>query len=388
MKPALVVDFSKLLPGPFCTMVLADLGCRVVRVELPHWPDWARSSAPKIRGQGAAYWMLNRNKESLCLDFRKPAGLAALHRLLAKADVVVEGFRPGMMEKLGVGYEELRRRNARLVYCSIAGYGDGPWARRAGHDLNFQALSGLLALGDSGGELSFPPVQLADLSAAHYASSAILAALLERASTGKGRHLRISMAEAVFTWPVFALGQWLADKRAPEPKSAWWNGRSPLYRLYRTEDGRHLAVAILERSFAVDLLRRIGREDLEPRLDGEDVDKDDVLARELEVTFSRRPLAAWVDLLGDKDVCVTPVLNLEEAARSPHVGAAGMLAAGGRHIRSPISGGAPFKVRRDPPRLGADNRRVLRDAGLSDAAVRKLRKDGILPVVKRPLTTS
>ncbi|MBI4348551.1 MAG: CoA transferase [Elusimicrobia bacterium] len=379
VRDVLVVDFSKLLPGPFCTMILADLGCRVVRVELPHFSDWSREAEPRIKGQGSAYWMLNRNKESVCLDFRKPEGLAALRRLLEKADVVVEGFRPGMMEKLGVSEPVLRRRNKRLVYCSIAGYGDGPRARRAGHDLNFQALAGLLALGDSSGEVTFPPVQLADLSAAHYAATAILAALLEREKTGKGRHVKVSMAEAVFTWPVFALGEWLATRAVPERRSAWWNGRNPLYRLYRTEDGRHVAVAILEKSFAVDLLRRIGREELLPRLDAEGAGEDDVLARELEITFSRRTLAEWDRLLGDKDVCVTPVLTLEETLRDPHWSAVGMLAGPGRrYVRSPISDGRPFKVRRTPPKLGADTRRVLRDAGLSAVEIRRLEKGGLL----------
>ena len=379
MKNVLIVDFSKLLPGPFCTMILADLGCRVVRVELPHFADWAREAEPRIQGQGSAYWMLNRNKESLCLDFRKKEGLAALYRLLKKADVLVEGFRPGMMDKLGLGERELRRRNPRLVYCSISGWGDGPRSRRAGHDLNFQGLAGLLSLGDSDGKLTFPPVQLADLSAGHYASTGILAALLERGPKGKGRHVKVSMAEAVYTWPIFALGQWLATKRAPERRSAWWNGRHPLYRLYATKDGRHMAVAILEKGFALELLRQLGRSDLAPRLDAEDAAQDDVLARELEITFSKKTLAEWDRLLGDKDVCTTPVLTLEETAKDPHWSALGMFAGPGkRHVRSPVSGGRPFKVRRAPPKLGADNRRVLKDAGLSEREVRALRKAGLL----------
>lgn len=377
LSKVVVVDFSKLLPGPFCTMTLADLGCRVVRVELPHWPDWSRKVEPRIGELGAAYWMLNRNKESLCLDFRKPEGAAALDRLLAKADVVVEGFRPGMMEKLGLGYEALRKRHPRLIYCSIGGYGDGPWAKRAGHDLNFQAVSGLLALGDSNGEVSFPAVQLADLSAAHYAATAILGALLERGAEGKGKRLKVSMTEAVFTWPVFALGQWLATGKPPEKRSRWWNGRNPLYRLYATKDGRHLAVAILEKGFAIDLLRQMGREDLLPRLDADGADSDDVLARELEVTFSRKTREEWTALFGDKDVCVTPVLDYDEAQREPHWQALGMFAPGSRHVRRPVADGEPFKVRREPPPLGADNRAVLRFAGFSASAIARLEKSGV-----------
>ncbi|MBI4425328.1 MAG: CoA transferase [Elusimicrobia bacterium] len=381
----LVVDLSKLLPGPFCTMTLADLGCRVVRVELPHWPDGAREAEPRIQGQGYAYWMLNRNKESLCLDFRKPEGLRALHRLLAKADVLVEGFRPGMMEKLGLGWAGLRRRYPRLVCCSISGYGKGPWARRAGHDLNFQASCGLLALGDSSGEVTFPPVQLADLSAAHHAASAILAALLDRAATGKGRRLSVSMAEAAFAWPVFAVGEWLATGRSPRPRGAWWNGGNPLYRLYRTQDGRHLAVAILERPFAVDLLRRLGREDLLPGLSSEEAGAGEALARELEAVFSRRTLADWTTLLSGNDVCVSPVLTFEEALREPHVKGLGLLQGpGGACVRPPVSSpGGDLRVRRPPPALGADNRRVLRSAGLTAAEISGLERAGLLKTVSR-----
>ena len=135
LKSVVVLDFSKLLPGPYCTQTLADLGCRVIRVELPHWPDAARELPPKIEGHGFCYWMVNRNKESLCLDFRKPEGMRALEKLLAKADVVVEGFRPGLMDKLGLGAKTLTRKHPRLVYCSITGWGEGPWAKKAGHDV-------------------------------------------------------------------------------------------------------------------------------------------------------------------------------------------------------------------------------------------------------------
>ena len=181
MSDIVVLDFSKLLPGPFCSLVLADLGCRVIRVELPHWKDAARDIPPRIQGHGFCYWMANRNKESLCLDFRKPEGLSTLLKLVAKADVLLEGFRPGLMDRLGLGYRELSRKHKRLVYCSLTGYGQqGPLSAKAGHDLNFMAQAGSLGLGDSSGGVTFPPIQTSDLAGSLYAALGILAALRER----------------------------------------------------------------------------------------------------------------------------------------------------------------------------------------------------------------
>ena len=374
-----IVDFSKLLPGPFCTMLLADLGCRVIRVELPHWQDSARGIPPKIDGHGFCYWMANRNKESVSLDFRKPEGRRALDRLLAKADVVVEGFRPGLMTRLGLGYRELSRRFPGLVYCSITGYGqDGPLSGRAGHDINFMAQSGFLGLGDSNGSLSFPPVQVGDLSGSMYAAVAILAALLGRGGSGKGRHIDIACAETMLSWEIMAMGQYLATGSVPALRGDWWSGNHAFYRLYKTRDGAHLAVGALERPIAVNLLTALGRPELAESL-GPSMERVPAsVAAELESVFAGKTSAEWQALLDGKDVCVTPVYGLGEALRHPFFQARGTLK--GKHLASPMRlSGKRLAVRRPAPALGQDNARVLRWAGCKPADIRRLRKNGLLP---------
>lgn len=373
-----VLDFSKLLPGPFCSMLLADMGCRVVRVELPYWKDNVRDIPPLIEGQGFCYWMANRNKESLCLDFKKPEGRKVLERLLARADVLLEGFRPGLMERLGLGYKTLSKKHPRLVYCSLTGYGqEGPMRDKAGHDLNFLAQSGLLGLGDSNGGLSFPPTQIADLSGSLYAAAAILAALLDRERSKKGRHIDISLADSVLSWLVLPAGHYRATGENPPLKGRWWNGSHPFYRIYRTKDGRHLAVGALERGFAGNLLRQMGLEDLEEKLGRRFDQFPREIAETLEAAFSKKTLQEWMEAFDGKDVCVTPVLSMEEALSHPQSVSRGVFSGG--ILRNPIRfPGAPFKLRRPPPALGSDGGRILRRLGYSAKAVSELKRQGLL----------
>lgn len=383
-RTPVVLDFSKLLPGPFATMVLADLGLRVIRVELPHWPDMLREIGPMIKGQGFCYWMANRNKESLCLDFRKPEGRKALMRMIARADIVVEGFRPGLMDRLGLGAKELRRRFPRLVYVSITGYGhEGPLADAAGHDLNFQALSGFLGGGDSNGACSFPSVQLADLAGSLYAAAAALGALRRRDAEGKGSHVRVSLLDSIFSWQVLSLGQLFGSGDAPAPGGAWWSGSLPFYRLYETKDGRRMAVAAVERQFAVDLLARMGRLDLLERMPRDEADPaNPALIRELEASFRKKTLQQWTAVFAGKDVCVTPVLTPLEALEHPQLKGRGAVLRSGPAapaLASPVrEGGAPPRPRRAPPTLGKDNAGVLRYFGFTGKEIRTLKTTGLL----------
>lgn len=365
-------------------MVLSDMGLRVIRVELPHWPDALREIGPKISGHGFCFWMANRNKESLCLDFRKPAGRQALLKVISKADVLVEGFRPGLMDRLGFGAKELKKRFPRLVYVSITGYGqEGPLRNAAGHDLNFQALSGFLGSGDSNGAFSFPSVPLADLAGGLYAALGVLDALRRRDRDGKGRHVQVSLLDSIFSWQVLALGRYLATGKEPAPRENWWGGGFPFYRLYATKDGRRLAVAAVEKQFALDLLNQIGRSDLLGRMPQNDsVAADPVLTRELERTFRTRTLKEWTAILAGKDVCVTPVLRAAEAVEHPQLAGRGAVAGKERKgpcLASPIrEEGKRFRVLRPPPRLGEHNAAVLRSFGFSRKEIRALKESGLL----------
>ena len=309
-----IVDFSRLLPGPYATQVLADMGCKVTRVELPYFADMTRELPPLIDGVGATYWMINQGKKRLLLDFRKPAGLKKARALIAKADVLVESFRPGVMEKSGLGYEELRRLNPRLVYCSLAGYPEGDWEKKAGHDLNFLAMSGMLALGDSEGKISFPAAQFADLSGSMAAVSGILAGLLESRARGRGRHLKISLAASIHSWLTIPLASWAATGKETAPRSEWWNGAHPFYRLYPTKDARHLAVAALEPVFYRSLLDALDLGSLK-ELAGDARANAGALSAALAEKFASATMTEWESRLAGKDLCVTPVLSLGESAR-------------------------------------------------------------------------
>lgn len=308
-----ILDFSKLLPGPYATQILRDMGCKVTRVELPYFGDLARELPPKIDGVGATYWMVNQGKKVLSFDFRKPAGLIRLKKMIKQSDVLVEGFRPGLMDRIGLGFTQTSKINPRLVYCSLTGYNpDGPWRRKAGHDLNFLAASGFLGLGNSEGKLAFPSTQIGDLSGSMAAATGILAALIERQKTGKGRHLRISLADTLHSWLSLALGYWRATGEDPSLRSLWWVGAQPFYRLYDTKDGRKIAVAAVEKGFAIALLDLLGLSSIRDLAD-DPMANAPRLIPELERQFASATLAQWEEKFKDKDVCVTPVYTLSEA---------------------------------------------------------------------------
>lgn len=308
-----VLDFTKLLPGPYATQMLADLGCRVTKVELPHFPDGARGMPPLVDGVGSVYWMVNQGKTELPLDFRKPAGLAEARRLVAAADVLIEGFRPGLMDRVGLGAEEAMKLNPRLVYCSLVGYPTaGPWRRKAGHDLNFLAVSGYLGLTSPGREPAPPPTQVADLTGAMAAVTSVLAALLERETTGQGRRVEVSMAQTAHSLLPVPLGELRAEAADPGRGGRWWDGSHPFYRLYAAADGAWLAVAALEKPFALSLLEALALGTLSPLAD-DPLANAGPLAEALGRAFRSAPAQEWVRRLADKDVCVTRVNRLAEA---------------------------------------------------------------------------
>ena len=335
-----VLDFTKLLPGPYATQILADLGCRVTKIELPHFVDEARKLPPKIDGVGSAFRMVNAGKEFLTADFRSPEGLARVRALAAEADVVIEGFRPGLMDRCGLGANELMGLNARLIYCSLTGYPEaGPWRRKAGHDLNFLAVSGFLGLE---AEPRVPPTQLADLTGGLAAAAAILAALVERGATGRGKRVSVSMAETMHSLLPIPLGEALAEGRDPTGPR-WWNGAHPFYRLYETADGRRLAVAALEKPFALSLLDALGLKSLSALAD-DPLAHAGVLTAELARVLRSASAGEWEERLKDKDVCVTKVLGLAEARAFMD------------RQRTPDPGAAPARCRK--PRIGRSRRPI------------------------------
>lgn len=387
-----VVDLSRLLPGPFCTMLLADLGARVIKIEGPDGGDYARWYPPRTDGHDAGYGAffaaVNRGKESFGLDLKSPEGLDLLRKLLMRADVLVESFRPGVLERLGLGIEALRALNPQLIVCSISGYGqDGPLALRAGHDLNYVARSGVFSL--SGPEDRPPaviPVQVADLAGgAVYAAFSIAAALFHRTRHFAGAHLDISMTEGVLSLlgPMVAMTE--AENRRPVRGGEMLTGGIPCYRNYRTADGRFLSVGALEAKFWSQVCDAIGRPDL--LTDGYASGERGVkVHRELEEIFAARTLAEWTTVFAALDACVEPVRELHELVEDAHFRARGAIARGPEGLvalRPPTSPGTGWSERL-PPRLGQQTRTILRDLGLGDEEAEALLASKVVAASEGP----
>ncbi len=380
-----VLDLTRLLPGPVCTLHLADLGAEVIKIEDPGAGDYARTL-----GLGAApgedsffFRVLNRNKYSLRLDLKRPAGVEVFLRLALDADVIVESFRPGVVDRLGVGYAAVREVNPRIVYCAITGYGqDGPWRERAGHDLNYLATAGVLdQIGTRGGDPAIPNLQIADLlGGALTAAMGILAAVIGARATGQGRYLDVSMTDAVFAHAYSPLLSVLTRGTTLPRGTDDLSGGLPAYGLYRTQDERWLAVSAIEPKFWRAFCAAIGKPELEPfgLARGEQGERT---RQELEALFASRPLSAWATLFETVDCGVTPVLSFEEALVHPQLTARGMLRTidGLAQFAPPLKiGGWEFTVRRPAPKLGADGTALLRAAGFQDEEIASLEAQGVI----------
>lgn len=325
-----VLDLTMLLPGPVATLRLAEMGADVLKIEPPGTGDATRvmmqSAADEVAARpGAFYRLVNRGKRETRIDLKSKSGRDVLLALAREADVLVESYRPGVMTRLGVGYETLRAVNPRLVYCAISGYGaEGPFADRAGHDLNYIAYSGVLdQLAARDGSPVLPNIQIADLlGGALSAVTQILAALWHVARGGSGRFVDVSMAHATYAHNVVAQVALANDDAAAlQAGGGLLNGGVPCYNLYRTQDGRWLAVGALELKFWQTLCRALGREDwierhwsLGQAIGGADAA---ALTRDLAAIIASETLQTWIDRLEPLDCCATPVLTPGEAARHP-----------------------------------------------------------------------
>lgn len=379
-----VLDLTRLLPGPFATLVLADLGADVVKVEEPGG-DWLRWMPPLAREQSGAFHALNRNKRSLALDLRRPEGAAAFLRLAAAADVVVESFRPGVLDRLGCGWAALHAANPRLVLCSITGYGQtGPYAARAGHDIDYAALAGVLALCGGREAPAAPGVQLADLAGGAWpAVAGILAALVGRGAGGEGRHVDVAMSEGALALLAMPLGIAAARGRPLARGAELLSGGAACYGTYRTKDGRFVALGALEPKFFAAFCAAAGRPDLAER----QLEDDGAGPRaELEAIFAARTRDEWAAFAAAHDVCLMPVLEGDEPRADPHLAARGAFVEvdtpwEGRAmpgVATPVRLAGDEQPRRPAPRLGEHGDAVLAEAGLSPGEIAALRAAGVL----------
>ncbi len=342
-----VVDLSVFLPGPYMTMVMADHGAEVVKVELPSG-DPAREIGESDGPSTVFFRNLNRGKKSVALDLKTAAGKAALDRLVDDADVFVETFRPGVMQRLGLDHVTLTARNPRLVYCSISAFGQsGPYAMRPAHDLATEAMAGVISINvGADGKPTIPAIPAADMLAALHALSGVLMALLRRQSSGRGDVIDLSMHEAVLATIPNVLGSTLAENRQPIPRHERGLGGAGFYHIYETKDARHVVLGGQEMKFVRNLLNRLGRLDLASLAERGPGDHQRPLIDFLAETFRTKTQAEWVDWVRDLDICFAPVKTLPESLADEHALARGMILVdehGRRHIAPAV------RFRNEPP---------------------------------------
>ncbi|MEO7804318.1 MAG: CaiB/BaiF CoA-transferase family protein [Actinomycetota bacterium] len=382
-----VLDLTRLQPGNYATLLMGDLGADVIKVEEPGKGDYIRQMPPMMGAMSAAHRVLNRNKKSVTLNLKKPEGTELLHRLVETADVLVESFRPGVMQRLGVSYESLAVANPSLIYAAITGYGqDGPYRTQVGHDINYVAISGVLgATGQAGGPPVLPSVQVADLSGAMMAVVGVLAALVSRGKTGLGEFVDVSMMDASLSWLALHLAPWLAGEPGPQPGEGYLNGGFPFYRVYRCSDDKFVSVGALEPKFWKALCDALGF----PELVYEQFPAPQRRAEIhllLESRFVSRPRDEWVRLLAPLETCVAPVNDFDEMALDMQVLARRML------VEKDLPGGMPWKelgiplrllnnpgaIRLPAPGLGEHNSQVYGGIGVSEERLADLLDLGVV----------
>lgn len=379
-----VLDLTRLLPGGFLGGLLADLGAEVVKVEEPTVGDELRATQPRTGAYASMWWALGRGRRSLAVDLKDSRGADLVGRLAASAAVVVEGFRPGVADRLGVGYEALAARNPALVYASLTGYGsDGPLSGAAGHDIDYLAYAGVLAMtGPAGGPPSLPGVQVADLAGASLLGVGLLAALYRAQVTGRGAHVEVAMYDAALAWTSIHAATTWASGVSPRPGRGTLTGALPCYGLYACADGRHLAVGALEPQFWARVCDVLGRPDLVPR------GQDPTAVAEVAAAVAGRTMAEWVAAFEGVDACVAPVLEMAEALEHPLatdrslVVQAALDSSGAQTapaLGGPVRVDGRARANDDPPhQLGADSTALAREAGLDDGEVAALLDAGVL----------
>jgi crotonobetainyl-CoA:carnitine CoA-transferase CaiB-like acyl-CoA transferase len=384
LKGIRVVDLSRYAPGPYCTMLMADLGADVIVVEEPPGLGRRVDQEMGVSERSKAFLPMGRNKRSVALDLKDERMREAFFRLVDRADVVVEGFRPGVAARLGVDYRAVSRRNPRAIYCSISGYGQsGPHAPLPGHDLNYISLAGTLGMiGWPGQAPAIPLNVIADFAGGGlYAAFAVLAALVARERTGRGQYVDMAMCDGVMSLACLAASDYFSSGIPPRPGEYFLNGSLPCYNVYATADGGWLSIACMEPWFWKRLCAALGCEQYaDAQFESE---KFPEMFEFLRRRFREKTRDAWFAELKDQEICATPVYGLEEALADPHARARGMV----EELEDPEFGTirqvgvapkfseTPGQVRTLAPRPGQHTQEVLREAGYSDEEIAALTEE-------------
>jgi len=380
-----IIDASRLLPGALCTQMLADLGADVIKIEAPGGGDYQRGFAPINRQDSGTFLLCNRNKRSLTLNLKSPVGKQVFMQLAERADIVLEGFRPGVMRRLGLDYDVLSARNPRLIYCAISGFGqDGPYRNLPGHDLNYMGLLGALQMFGRGGAPAVPGTLVADIGGGSLMGVfGILAALVARQATGRGQMVDVSMFDGAQSFLAYHAAEPLFAGREPHGGEYMNLGGAPCYNVYRCQDGRYLALAAFEEHFWQRFCDVTGLAQWKDQQWPEGLARD-AQRQALAALFATRTRDDWCRVLADHDLPVTPVNTMGEALADPQVAARGLV----QHMEHPVEGtipqlgfpvkfsDTPGRLRRPPPMLGEHSEEILAELGYDAAAIDQMRASG------------
>src|SRR5262245_17609666 len=387
-----VLDLTRLLPGAVATIMLGDFGAEIIKIEEPGVGDPARHSRAGIKQPGAYFLATNRNKRSVTINLKHERGREIFLKLVDKADALVEGFRPGVMDRLGVGYETLKSLNPRLIYCAITGYGqDGPYRLKAGHDANYLSVAGLLSVnGPKDGPPVLSGVQLADLAGGSlHAVMGILLALQAREKTGEGQLVDVSMTDGSLALMYVPFASFLANGTQPQRGREGLSGRYACYQIYETGDGRYLSLGALETKFWENACRVLGREDFIERHFNPGAQEEMITI--FGEIFKTRTAADWLAAFDKVDTCIALINNLDEMIEDPQVKYRQLIV----EIEHPDEGklkqiaptvklsATPGVIELPPPRLGEHTREVLSSTGIDDSQIEQLATDGVVGIFKR-----
>lgn len=376
-----IIDFTRLLPGPLATMMLADMGADVIKVEDPDSPDYVRSFEPLIDGTSAFYYALNRNKRSLAINTLSPEGRSAIHELAKNADVLIEQYRPGVMKKFGMDYETLSAINPRLIYISITGYGqDSSMSQAAGHDINYIAMAGALGItGDEHGEPVIPGFQLADIAGGSYMTmNAVTAALYKREKTNKGDYIDIAMTDSVLPFIALPFAEQQMTQTNHSRGKFQLSGGQANYNIYKCSDGKYLALGSLEPKFWNAVCNRLGKPEWQEKIIGDETTQT-VIRKELKEIFIQKTRSEWLDFFSKDDICLTPINDLSEVSDDKYLNERNLFVnfqLGDTQIKT-IGQPIRFASGADTnnwiaPQLGEDSYAILKELNLTDEKIGQL----------------
>jgi crotonobetainyl-CoA:carnitine CoA-transferase CaiB-like acyl-CoA transferase len=384
-----ILDLTRLLPGPLGAMMMADMGAEVIKIESPNFKDYARNFPPFLNKEAATYLAFNRSKRSLVIDYKKEEGKAILLELVKTADIVMEQFRPGVMDRMGLGYEDLKKVNPKIIYVSITGYGQtGPYRDKAGHDLNYISYAGVLGItGERNGAPVIPGIQTADIAGGSYMSViACLAALQARHTTGVGQFVDVSMMDSVMPLTVTTHATFAATNQ-PQPRgSLFLSGGLANYNVYPCQDGKYIALGTLEPQFWMKFCQVTGKTEWLNKIAPTSEEAVQALYAEVKAFFETQPQQYWLDLSDQHDLLISPVYDMHEVEQDPQVQAREMIV----EQEHPTAGkvktiGVPLKfseTKATPawasPVFGADTQAILREAGYSEEQIEQWMKDKLI----------